>query len=58
MPLRSLKRSSGAGALLLPGEATLPLASAVSDEDLKTLHSVLTILGGTVVHSGAIKYWA
>jgi predicted amidohydrolase YtcJ len=31
---------------------------AVSDEDLKNLHSVLTILGGTVVHSGAIKYWA
>ena len=34
VPLRSLKRSSGAGALLLPGDDTLLLASAVSDEDL------------------------
>jgi predicted amidohydrolase YtcJ len=31
---------------------------AVSDEDLKKLHSVLTVLGGTVVHSGGIQYWA
>jgi predicted amidohydrolase YtcJ len=31
---------------------------AVSDADLKKLHSVLTVLGGTVVHSGAIRYWA
>jgi hypothetical protein len=30
----------------------------VADEDLKKLHSVLTVLGGTVVHSGAVKYWA
>jgi hypothetical protein len=30
----------------------------VSDEDLKQLHSVLTVLGGTVVHSGGIQYWA
>jgi predicted amidohydrolase YtcJ len=29
----------------------------VADEDLKKLHSVLTVLGGTVVHSGAVKYW-
>ncbi|HXC82746.1 MAG TPA: amidohydrolase family protein [Trebonia sp.] len=31
---------------------------AVPDADLKKLHSVLTVLGGTVVHSGAIRYWA
>jgi predicted amidohydrolase YtcJ len=31
---------------------------AVSDEDLKKLHSVLTVLGGKVVHSGGIDYWA
>jgi predicted amidohydrolase YtcJ len=30
----------------------------VADEDLRRLHSVLTVLGGTVVHSGGIKYWA
>lgn len=30
----------------------------VADADLKKLHSVLTVLGGTVVHSGGIKYWA
>lgn len=31
---------------------------AAADEDLKKLHSVLTVLGGTVVHSGGVKYWA
>jgi hypothetical protein len=31
---------------------------AVSDDDLKDLHSVLTVLGGKVVHSGGIDYWA
>jgi hypothetical protein len=31
---------------------------AVADEDLKSLHSVLTVLGGRVVHSGGINYWA
>ena len=31
---------------------------AVPDEELKQLHSVLTVLGGRVVHSGAIQYWA
>ena len=31
---------------------------AVADEDLKNLHSVLTVLGGQVVHSGGINYWA
>jgi predicted amidohydrolase YtcJ len=30
----------------------------VSDDDLKKLHSVLTVLGGRVVHSGGIDYWA
>jgi len=30
----------------------------VSDANLKKLHSVLTVLGGTVVHSGGVKYWA
>jgi predicted amidohydrolase YtcJ len=31
---------------------------AVADEELKNLHSVLTILGGRIVHTGGIKYWA
>jgi predicted amidohydrolase YtcJ len=31
---------------------------AVADEDLKNLHSVLTVLGGRVVHTGGINYWA
>jgi predicted amidohydrolase YtcJ len=31
---------------------------AVADEELKNLHSVLTVLGGRVVHTGGIKYWA
>lgn len=31
---------------------------AVADEDLKKLHSVLTVLGGQVVHSGGIRCWA
>jgi predicted amidohydrolase YtcJ len=31
---------------------------AVADEDLKNLHSVLTVLGGRVVHTGGIEYWA
>jgi len=30
----------------------------VSDDHLKKLHSVLTVLGGRVVHTGDIKYWA
>ncbi len=30
----------------------------VADSDLKKLHSVLTVLGGRVVHSGGIQYWA
>src|SRR6266487_2213391 len=30
----------------------------VADEDLKKLHSELTVLGGTVVHTGDIRYWA
>jgi predicted amidohydrolase YtcJ len=30
---------------------------AVADEELKNLHSVLTVLGGRVVHTGGIKYW-
>ena len=30
----------------------------VADADLKKLHSVLTVLGGRVVHSGAIQYSA
>jgi predicted amidohydrolase YtcJ len=30
----------------------------VADEDLKKLHSVLTVLGGRIVHTGGIKYWA
>lgn len=31
---------------------------AVADADLKKLHSVLTVLGGRVVHSGTVQYWA
>ena len=31
---------------------------AVADTDLRKLHSVLTVLGGRVVHSGGIQYWA
>ena len=31
---------------------------AVADEDLRKLHSVLTVLGGRVVHSGGVQYWA
>jgi predicted amidohydrolase YtcJ len=31
---------------------------AVADNDLKKLHSVLTVLGGTVVHTGGIRYSA
>src|SRR5215472_6206409 len=31
---------------------------SVADEDLKKLHSVLTVLGGTVVHTGGIRYSA
>ncbi|HLH83684.1 MAG TPA: amidohydrolase family protein [Trebonia sp.] len=31
---------------------------AVADDDLKKLHSVLTVLGGRVVHEGGIRYWA
>jgi predicted amidohydrolase YtcJ len=31
---------------------------AVADEDLRKLHSALTVLGGRVVHSGGIQYWA
>ena len=30
----------------------------VADEDLKNLHSVLTVLGGRIVHTGDIHYWA
>jgi hypothetical protein len=30
----------------------------VADADLKKLHSVLTVVGGRVVHSGGIQYWA
>ena len=30
----------------------------VAAADLKKLHSVLTVLGGRVVHSGGIRYWA
>ena len=30
----------------------------VADEDLKNLHSVLTVLGGRIVHTGDINYWA
>src|SRR5215471_10177939 len=31
---------------------------SVADKDLKKLHSVLTVLGGTVVHTGGIRYSA
>jgi hypothetical protein len=31
---------------------------SVADSDLRKLHSQLTVLGGTIVHSGAIRYWA
>jgi hypothetical protein len=31
---------------------------SVPDAQLRSLHSVLTVVGGTVVHSGAVKYWA
>lgn len=31
---------------------------AVPDDQLRGLHSELTVLGGTVVHSGNIRYWA
>ena len=31
---------------------------AVADEELKNLHSVLTVLGGRIVHTGGVKYWA
>lgn len=31
---------------------------AVPDSGLRGLHSELTVLGGTVVHSGPIRYWA
>jgi predicted amidohydrolase YtcJ len=31
---------------------------SVADQDLRKLHSRLTVLGGTVVHSGGIRYWA
>jgi predicted amidohydrolase YtcJ len=31
---------------------------SVADTDLKKLHSVLTVLGGTVVHTGGIRYSA
>jgi predicted amidohydrolase YtcJ len=31
---------------------------SVPDSLLRGLHSELTLLGGTVVHSGDIRYWA
>lgn len=31
---------------------------SVADQDLRQLHSQLTVLGGTVVHSGGIRYRA
>jgi predicted amidohydrolase YtcJ len=31
---------------------------AVPDADLRKLHSVLTVLGGKVVHEGALRAWA
>jgi hypothetical protein len=31
---------------------------AVPDSALRSLHSVLTVIGGAVVHEGAIQYWA
>ena len=30
----------------------------VPDSALRSLYSVLTVVGGTVVHSGPIRYWA
>jgi hypothetical protein len=42
-----------------PGHHTpLENTRSIADEDLKKLHSVLTVLGGRVVHSGGIQYWA
>ena len=31
---------------------------SAADSDLRKLHSQLTVLGGTIVHSGGIRYWA
>jgi predicted amidohydrolase YtcJ len=31
---------------------------SVPDARLRSLYSVLTVVGGSVVHSGAVKYWA
>jgi hypothetical protein len=31
---------------------------SVPDSALRSLHSVLTVVGGAVVHAGAIRYWA
>jgi predicted amidohydrolase YtcJ len=31
---------------------------SVPDSRLRGLHSELTVLGGTAVHSGDIRYWA
>jgi predicted amidohydrolase YtcJ len=31
---------------------------SVPDSKLRSLYSALTVVGGTVVHSGAVKYWA
>lgn len=31
---------------------------SVADNQLRNLHSELTVLGGTIVHSGGIRYWA
>jgi hypothetical protein len=31
---------------------------SVADQDLRKPHSQLTVLGGTIVHSGGIRYWA
>ena len=31
---------------------------AVPDSALRSLHSVLTVVGGAVVHEGAVQYWA
>ena len=31
---------------------------AVPDSALRSLHSVLTVVGGAVVHSGPVEYWA
>lgn len=40
--------------LLKTGAVTSVAAAA----DPKKLHSVLTVLGGRVVHFGGIRYWA